>query len=253
MGFWSSLGKIGLAAAPYIAAPFTGGASLSFAPMTNQALGAWNQKDANNRAAQGLGPSSFDKFLGLGSGVAGMANSFGAFNGLGGGIRGDINRVANKVQGPSGWQSGLNQIGQGLSRGMTQPQQPFGGPQQQQQPSLNNNVGLPPYAMNFGGGQQGGMNQYGSLQRDMRQGLGPLMGSSNQNNPNLALAIGQGRLEAMGNQPFRKGYEINYLGSDDETPFKTQMPAINTYGARGSRRGRRGGDRNKPTEEKREE
>ena len=58
MGFWGKLGKIALTAAPYVAAPFTGGASLAFTPMANQAVGAWNAKDANKRAAQGLAPSS---------------------------------------------------------------------------------------------------------------------------------------------------------------------------------------------------
>jgi len=76
MGFWSKLGKIGLAAAPYIAAPFTGGASLALAPMTNQALGAWNSHDAQSNAAKGLGPSKFDQILGLGSNIAGAVSSF---------------------------------------------------------------------------------------------------------------------------------------------------------------------------------
>jgi len=86
MGFWSKLGKIGLAAAPYIAAPFTGGASLSFAPMTNKALGAWNAKDAQNNAAQGLGPSKFDSILGMGSNLAGAVSGGGGDSGgIGGG------------------------------------------------------------------------------------------------------------------------------------------------------------------------
>lgn len=33
MGFWSGLGKLALKAAPYVAAPFTGGASMALAPM----------------------------------------------------------------------------------------------------------------------------------------------------------------------------------------------------------------------------
>ena len=64
MSFWSKLGKIGLAAAPYVAAPFTGGASLAFAPAANAAVQKWNQHDAANNAAKGLAPSSFDKVLG---------------------------------------------------------------------------------------------------------------------------------------------------------------------------------------------
>jgi len=60
----------------------------------------------------------------------------------------------------------------------------------------------------------------------MMRGLGPVMGRMDQNNPNLAESIGAGRQNAMRNQPFRGGYDVNYLGSDDETPYVAHMPSI---------------------------
>jgi hypothetical protein len=81
MGFWNKLGKIGLSAAPYIAAPFTGGASLALAPAANKAVGAWNQKDAQKNAAKGLAPSRTDQFIGM------AGNMAGGFGGGGGGFK----------------------------------------------------------------------------------------------------------------------------------------------------------------------
>lgn len=45
MGFWSRLGRIGLAVAPYAAAPFTGGASLALAPILQKAAMAGVQSN----------------------------------------------------------------------------------------------------------------------------------------------------------------------------------------------------------------
>lgn len=47
MGFWSTLGKVGMAAAPIVAAPFTGGASLA---LTGLSTGAKIAKIASNVA-----------------------------------------------------------------------------------------------------------------------------------------------------------------------------------------------------------
>jgi hypothetical protein len=54
------------------------------------------------------------------------------------------------------------------------------------------------------------------FQRGMRRELGPIMGQSNQNNPNFALSIGQGRMDAMRDQPFRGGYEVKTIEDYDE-------------------------------------
>jgi hypothetical protein len=52
--------------------------------------------------------------------------------------------------------------------------------------------------------------------RQMRRQLGPVMGQANQNNPNLALSIGQGRMDAMADQPFRGGYDVRHVEDYDE-------------------------------------
>jgi hypothetical protein len=113
MGIWSKIGKIGLMAAPYVAAPFTGGASLSFAPAASQAVKGWNARDANKAATKGLGPSKFDQYLGLAGDIGGMAGSMGAFSKMGG-----DNMSADKFGGggdsDGGWQ---RQIGNIMERG----------------------------------------------------------------------------------------------------------------------------------------
>lgn len=52
MGFWSKLGKAALVAAPYVAAPFTGGASLALAPATASIAGAAAKGRAQGRQAE---------------------------------------------------------------------------------------------------------------------------------------------------------------------------------------------------------
>jgi hypothetical protein len=85
MGFWSHLGKTLLEVAPYVAAPFTGGVSLLAAPLASKAVDAWNTKDAANDAAQGIAPSSYDKYLGMGGDVASIgAGVYGGVAGLSG-------------------------------------------------------------------------------------------------------------------------------------------------------------------------
>ncbi len=74
MGFWSTLGKIGLAAAPVIAAPFTGGASLASLPGVLKAAGGVAgvvgaglsgkaKDDANNRGAKFDGQLELQRLL----------------------------------------------------------------------------------------------------------------------------------------------------------------------------------------------
>jgi hypothetical protein len=50
----------------------------------------------------------------------------------------------------------------------------------------------------------------------MSRELGPVMGQANQNNPNLALSIGQGRMDAMRDQPFRGGYDVKRVTDYNE-------------------------------------
>ncbi len=76
MGFWNKLGKIALTAAPYVAAPFTGGASLAATGLANKAVQKWSQKDAEKAAAKGLAPSKFDSVLGKVGNIASTASMF---------------------------------------------------------------------------------------------------------------------------------------------------------------------------------
>lgn len=238
-GFFKGLGKVALKAAPIAAAFIPGVGPLASAAIggatsaASKKLSGGSWKDALLAGGIGAGTSyGLDKVAGIGNvkgigpskDIAGVASKVA---GKGGGFTAGLGEFAKGAigQGGKGWQGAL-----GGMLGSNAPNIIGGAFNRNQEPSLSNNVGLPPYMMNLNGSNDP------RLARDMFRGLGPTMGSTNQNNPNLAMSLGQGRLEAIQNQPFRKGYEINYLGSDDETPFKTQMPAIGTYGSRRNRR-----------------
>ena len=232
MGFWNKLGKIALQAAPYVAAPFTGGASLSLAPMTKQLGQTWAQHDANKNAEKGLGPSKFDRGLDWASMGAGMAGGMGAFDkmGKGGGIRGDVNSVANRAGGGGGWQGKLSgMFGGGNGGGGIWERNPMGN-DMPSQGGITGNMnqgggwsGMLNNVMNRigqGGSQgQGGMTPpyfpdqaaprdpgMGGFAQRMRRQLGPIMGQQNQNNPNLAESIGAGRMSARMGRNRAYGY-----------------------------------------------
>jgi hypothetical protein len=89
----------------------------------------------------------------------------------------------------------------------------------------------------YGRGQEGGNNRVQAVPRQGQQGvsgfgrrmraqLGPIMGAEDQSNPNLANSIGAGRMDAIRNQPWRGGYDINTLGDDEETITTDTMPSI---------------------------
>lgn len=220
MGFWGKLGKIALTAAPYVAAPFTGGASLAFAPMANQAVSAWSAHDAKNNAAKGLAPSSFDKYLGMAGNVASMAGGMGAFGKLGSNFSGDAFRGTG--QGLSGWQGNLAKAG-----------------------GIANNVmgqmgGLGQAAGGFSGGNNGDGQQssigpsqnfrpgMGKFNRQASRMLGPVMGNMDQSNPNLAESIASGRMDSIRNQPWRGGYDVQTQG-DDDSITTSRMPTISPF------------------------
>lgn len=186
MGFWGKLGKIGLAAAPYVAAPFTGGASLLAAPATSKALNAWNQKDANNAAMQGKAPSGFDRALGMGTGiasnVAGIAGGIGAIKNIGG----------MKGLGPS---KGADFMGPQQSFGSKMSNLPWG--------NIAKGAAIGGGAL-VAGKMISGM---GNNNQQQQGGIGPSggYGSGWQNRtPNLESYIQQGRQDAMMNQPWRQ-------------------------------------------------
>jgi len=57
------------------------------------------------------------------------------------------------------------------------------------------------------------------------------MCNSDQNNPNLADSIGAGRMEAIRNQPWRQGYDINTANEDDSVTT-SRMPPFYPSGGR---------------------
>jgi hypothetical protein len=99
---FSKIGKVLLTAAPYIAAPFTGGASLLATGLANKGVQKWSERDANKKIAKGLAPSKFDAALGKVGNIAGMASMFipgGQLGMLGkaGSIAGDVGKVAGSL------------------------------------------------------------------------------------------------------------------------------------------------------------
>lgn len=242
MGFWSKLGQTALRAAPYIAAPFTGGASLSMAGTANNLAGQWANKDAQKKYEQtGIAPSQskFDQISNMAGNIGAMAGGMGAFNKVGGGGYG---KDFTGPKQPGGGLFGANNFNRG---GM------FGGGGF----GMNNGGMTPPY---FGGGNQGmdwasmigqGMNMFGnrgggqqSQPQYQNQGQGP-MGPSNQaygqmsnRTPNLEDYFRQGSQEGLydsGRQPYP---ESIYGGLGGYRRFGNQ-PYRGGYGGGGQRRG----------------
>lgn len=225
MGWLSKLGKIALVAAPYVAAPFTGGASLMATGATNMALQKWNQKDAQKRAAQGLAPSKFDKYLGYASTGAGVASGLGAFGGLSGaagaaGAAGKAASAANTASKVSKFANTLNNVNKGLTiAGAAAPivselASRGGGSAASDARSTS---GLSPSGS--------AMERNGVMPRGGYNYRNNPMNQVDQSNPNLATSIFQGRQEAMNNQPFRSGYTVNNLGRD-EVPYSFEQGPI---------------------------
>ena len=208
MGFWSKLGKIALTAAPYIAAPFTGGASLAYAPLANSAAGAWSAYDAKKNAEKGLGPSSFDRYLGMAGNVASLGASTGAF-----GKTPAVGSTASKVANTANAASGIfNRIPSNQSVQTNQSVQRE--PSQQTYDDMTSSPIGPSAIPTAGTMPQGGFNWN---QNPMNQ--------FNQSSPNIASSIFQGREEAIMNQPWRSGYQVNTQGPD-ESVITTEMPEM---------------------------
>jgi hypothetical protein len=196
MSFWSKLGKIAITAAPYVAAPFTGGASLLAVPAANKAVSAWSQHDANVAAGKGLAPSSFDKYLGMAGGIAGMAGGAGAFGGLGDSYSAGNFTGANPANSKFGNVMNAGMAGVGIANAIG-----------------NANQSSP------------------SNQSNSTTGIGPTsVPSYNSSNPDIAGALNAGKRQAIRNQPFRAGYDISWPGADstatNPTTVTNHMPSI---------------------------
>jgi len=259
MGFWNKLGKIALQAAPYVAAPFTGGASLMATGATQKLGQKWAEHDAKAAIAKGLAPSKFDKYLGMASMGAGLASSMG----MGGAITGLTKAgaaanaakaagTASKLAGAagtaskvSGWQDKLGKIGTGASIMMGAA------------PRGQGTEGLVAQ-----GSQDGGLNGWqgklagiaGDVMRSQMSGesgsSSPATTASNapagdtrasgyvngfpvnagQARPRGTSIIDMGRNAALMSQPWRVGYETKAQGPEDAegnpTVITNQNPAI---------------------------
>jgi len=222
MGFWNKLGKIALQAAPYVAAPFTGGASLLATGGTQYLGQKWAEADAKKAIAKGLAPSKFDKYLGLASAGAGLASSFApvssALTGLSSAGKAanaaKAAKAASTVGKVAGWSDKLGKIvkvgnaaasGAGLVGGAIQVAREGSDP------------GISSDELSVTG--------YGS----------PSSGSSSPSGgeaqprgvSNFASALAAGRNTALRNQPFRKGYDVVSPGINEGDPeIRTPMPPI---------------------------
>jgi hypothetical protein len=108
MGFWNKLGQIALQAAPYVAAPFTGGMSLMAAPMTGNLANKLEDKaDRETFEKTGVAPSRnmMNKIMGGVNTAAGIYGGAKVGDKLFGGdsptnyVNNDIAKVASSGQG----------------------------------------------------------------------------------------------------------------------------------------------------------
>lgn len=255
MGFWNKLGKIALQAAPYVAAPFTGGASLMATGVTQKLGQKWAESDAKKAIAKGIAPSKFDKYLGMASAGAGLGSMAfgGALSGLGkagsvgagvgkgaqlssianaapkaasvGGFAGNLGKIASAAVGKGG--SGVTgAIGKAVGNVAASKGIPTsnGGWEAQlgnvlsQAASTRNNEGNPVVEQNRPIPPTNGVASPASS----------LPGAAPR--PNLRNSIFAGRQEALMNQPFRAGYNTNIQGPEDDngipSTITAQMPAI---------------------------
>ena len=221
MSFWSKLGHGLLKIAP-IAAAFIPGVG----PLASMAIGA--------------GTSALDKKLSGGSwmdtlkagaigGATGFAGAKIPVKGIGPG-KGFWSTAGNVAK-----RTGESVLARGLPMGGGggQPMDERGGNISRYANTLSNvmnqanfggsNGNNQAYMRGQGGDSMGGNQQdqavprgggVSSFGRRMQRQLGPVMGAEDQGNPNLALALGSGRMDAMRDQPFRSGYDVYSQGPE---------------------------------------
>jgi hypothetical protein len=234
MSFWNKLGKIALQAAPYVAAPFTGGASLLATGATQKLGQKWAEHDAKKAIEKGIAPSKFDKYLGMASAGAGLGSMAfgGALSNLGkaGSVGAGVGKGASlasiaskatpvaKVGGFAGNLGKIATIG-------------------------SNALGVAPRGAGMESGSGGWQGQLAGLagqviagrgEREVPRGEEPTsttLSSVNTARPrgifNVADALNRGRDQAIINQPFRTGYDTVVQG-DDDTTLTHRMPEIYT-------------------------
>lgn len=240
MSFKSVLGKIGkiaLTAAPYVAAPFTGGASLALTGVANKAVQKWSEKDAKANLAKGLAPSKFDSVLGKIGNYAGMASAVMPTGALGSigllGKAGSAAKAATTAANVGKAATTAATIGKGAKIAST-----IGKVANIAGPALGA-VGAVKGMM----GNNNSSNQSTGIGPSSTSGMAVPRGSNNftgaakyqqgmdLNNPNLANSIGAGRSAGVRDQGFRRGYDVTTrIGEpDEEGKYETRvtrMPKI---------------------------
>jgi hypothetical protein len=237
MGFWNKLGKIALQAAPYVAAPFTGGASLMATGATQKLGQKWAESDAKKAIAKGLAPSKFDSILGKVSAGVGLASAFtGGFGGalagkagntvgtgLGSGVKlGSIASKAGTGASSVGKLSGFSgQLANALSgKGVAG-----------QVASATGLTGGSDWKGQLGGliQQAANRNPGGADTPSSSQNAPPVGSNSNQAMPRpsgLAAALNRGKDLAILNQPYRQGYDTVIQGDEEGQTITQRMPQI---------------------------
>ena len=183
MSIWSTIGHAALQYGPYVAAPFTGGASLALAPYANAANAVWSgaQGSTTKGKFQPIGPSPGTT---IGGGVGNSGNIFGGGNPSSGGaqnqnVPGQGVLKEMNTYGPSG----MTAVGKTLDPNTVS----FYG-----NPSFND-------SQSQQSGQQGGLGPSSNL-FNSRLGMMP----EDSSNPNLSFALNQGKMTALRNQPWRR-------------------------------------------------
>jgi hypothetical protein len=260
MGFknvMKKIGKIALTAAPYVAAPFTGGLSLAATGLANKAVAKWSEHDAKDAISKGLAPSNFDKVLGKVGNYASMASSF-----LPTGALGSVGKLSSAVGGASKAAKIATTVGKGASNvlGGSYNGTPSSavGNDLPSQGGIGGNIGRNTdwgnLAQSVGGQIAGDVMARRSNSQSGSTGIGPSSASvgtaqprSNNsfqggaryqqsmdlNNPNLANSIAAGRKAATKDQGFRRGYDVvTHVGEPDEAGTYeeriTRMPRISS-------------------------
>jgi len=233
MGFWNKLGKIALQAAPYVAAPFTGGASLMATGATQKLGQKWAEHDAKKAIEKGIAPSKFDKYLGMasmGAGLGSMAfggalSNLGKAGNVGAGVGkgaqlASIASKATPVAKVGGFAGNLGKIASIGSNALGVAPRGAGTETGGWQGQL---AGIAGQVLSNRGGE-----------REVPRGEEPTsntLSSVNIARPRGTSSIGdalnRGRNQAIINQPFRTGYDTVVQGDDDTTLTHT-MPAIYT-------------------------
>jgi hypothetical protein len=253
MGFWNKLGKIALQAAPYVAAPFTGGASLMATGATQKLGQKWAEHDAKKAIEKGIAPSKFDKYLGMASAGAGLgsiafggalsnlgkAGSVGAGVGKGANLAsiagkaapvaskaGNVAKIASAAVGKGnvgGWQGALGKaVGNAAaSKGVPTSNGGWEGQlgnilQQATAGDRSVPIDASPHMAN--------LPQDTTRPTPPINGFQPLSGAQPRNGA-VRNSIFAGRNEALMNQPWRAGYNTNIQGPEDDNGVPSVITA----------------------------